>query len=448
MKATRLYAQAIMAAVLAGLLFMFLWVLPGWASAPVESSYLWTTGGVGDAITYTTADWSNIIKVVSASPGGEGVGTWLDNLAATATTNKVTISTGAAVVDGKPYLCSVAGDITIPSAVGGGNTRIDRIVLRANWISQTVRLYRIPGTDAASPSAPVYSSTRGSSFDVLLWQATVNASGAVTLVDERQWGTSQLKSYSNGIFVTSLGLLGVHVDGTTIITSGNLVSINSGGVGTAQLATAAVSTTNIGNVAVTADKLAASVAGDGLTGGVGTPLAVNVDNATLATSADQVIIKAGGVGTAQLATNAVTTTNIGNVAVTTAKLANSTVDDTKVGNRVPKLKWRQGGDATDWSVAGTTTYTPTGVLIETGVVTVPIASGTYNSITVTLPSAFSAKPAVLLSLNSHNFGGGNLDYYEAPETTISTTSFVLWVFVVNAVTNKYATITWEAKGPE
>ena len=62
--------------------------------------------------------------------------------------------TGAAIVDGKPHVCTVAGDVTVPAASGAGNTRIDRIVLRASWAAQTVRLTRIAGTDAASPTAP------------------------------------------------------------------------------------------------------------------------------------------------------------------------------------------------------------------------------------------------------------------------------------------------------
>jgi hypothetical protein len=57
--------------------------------------------------------------------------------------------------------------------------------------------------------------------------------------------------------------------------------------------------------------IAASVAGDGLTGANGSPLAINPDNSTIATSGDQVIVKSGGITGTQLASGAVTAGKIG-----------------------------------------------------------------------------------------------------------------------------------------
>jgi hypothetical protein len=156
-----------------------------------EISFLWTTGGAGDgASTYTRADWSNIAAVFAACGGWEGVcsdyliGLYGSVLAA----NTVRIWPGGAVVDGKPYKNDANVDVNIPSAVGGGNTRIDRIVLRANWTAQTVRITRIPGTDAGSPVAPAITQTPGTTYDIMLYQALVDTSGVVTLTDERVFG--------------------------------------------------------------------------------------------------------------------------------------------------------------------------------------------------------------------------------------------------------------------
>lgn len=52
--------------------------------------------------------------------------------------------------------------------------------------------------------------------------------------------------------------------------------------------------------------LTASVAGDGLSGGNGSALSVNVDDTTIETSSDTLRVKAGGIDTAQLADGAVT----------------------------------------------------------------------------------------------------------------------------------------------
>ena len=153
-----------------------------------EASWLWTTGGAGDgASTYTRANWSDILKVIAACLDDEGVAPAYLNALAPSTTgaNNARIATGGALVDGKPYLNNANVDVTIPSAVGGGNTRIDRVVLRADWTAQTVRITRIAGVDAASPSAPAITQTPGTTYDIMLCQALVNTSGAVTLTDER-----------------------------------------------------------------------------------------------------------------------------------------------------------------------------------------------------------------------------------------------------------------------
>jgi microcystin-dependent protein len=85
-----------------------------------------------------------------------------------------------------------------------------------------------------------------------------------------------------------------------------LLQIDSGGTikwGTAQ-------TAMIADNAITAAKIATAVAGDGLTGGGGSALAVNVDGSTLEIVSDTVRIKDAGVGAAKIAANAVTAAKI------------------------------------------------------------------------------------------------------------------------------------------
>jgi len=83
-------------------------------------------------------------------------------------------------------------------------------------------------------------------------------------------------------------------------------------------------TVNIGDLQVTTGKLAASavdenkiatsVAGNGLTGGAGSPLAVNPDGSTIEISSDQVRVKDAGITTAKLASSI----GIGTLNVTSA----------------------------------------------------------------------------------------------------------------------------------
>lgn len=83
------------------------------------------------------------------------------------------------------------------------------------------------------------------------------------------------------------------------------------------------------------------------------------------------------------------------------------VDDTIVGNRVPALTRRQGGDATNWSTSGGTTYTPTNVRMQVGNKNVTVAIGDIGaSATISFPVAFSAAP-VVIAVIQYNFGGVN-----------------------------------------
>jgi hypothetical protein len=156
-----------------------------------EFSGFWTsddTSPEGDQVAgYTQAHWSTAGAIMAACSGFEGVApSFLNGLAGTVTgANTVAINTGGGMVDGKFFLNDASQNVNIPSASGGGNTRIDRIVLRADWAGFNVSVTRIAGTDAGSPSAPAITQTSGTTYDILLYQALVDTGGTVTLTDER-----------------------------------------------------------------------------------------------------------------------------------------------------------------------------------------------------------------------------------------------------------------------
>ena len=155
-----------------------------------EKAYLFSTNGTGDGATpYTQAEWSTIMMILAACGGGvmDAILPNYENQMEGSVTgaNTVSIDTGGAIVDGKVYNNTAAVSVTIPSAVGLGNTRIDRIVLRCNWSAQTVRVTRIAGVDAGSPVAPAITTTRGTTYDIYLCRALVDTGGTVTVTDER-----------------------------------------------------------------------------------------------------------------------------------------------------------------------------------------------------------------------------------------------------------------------
>jgi hypothetical protein len=154
-----------------------------------ETSFWWTTDGTGDGKIggYTRVDHSLWMEILAACCGKEGVAPGYGNALAAAANgaNTVTVSTGGALVDGKPYNNSAPVNVNIPSASGAGNTRIDRVVLRADWAAQTVRITRIAGVDAATPSLPAITQDSGNVYDIPICQVLVNTAGAVTVTDER-----------------------------------------------------------------------------------------------------------------------------------------------------------------------------------------------------------------------------------------------------------------------
>jgi hypothetical protein len=193
-----------------------------------EKSYWFTTNNTGDGppvgTGYSQDNLAHLSAIMAACSHFEGVAPgYLNTFNGTTATNQVTIATGGAMVDGRQYRNDTAVNVAIPSAVGGGNTRIDRIVLRANWTAQTVRIFRIAGTDAASPTAPAITQTSGTTYDIMLYQALVNTAGSVTLTDERSfaggipmrqggsataWGQGGTTNYIVGPHKTQVGSFG------------------------------------------------------------------------------------------------------------------------------------------------------------------------------------------------------------------------------------------------
>jgi len=155
-----------------------------------QTSGFYTTAGspTGHQVaSYTQAIAAKAWAIMAACYNFEGVApSYLNALVGSVPgVNTARIGTGGAVVDGQWYKNDAAYDVTIPSAVGGGNTRIDRVVLRVTWASFQCVITRIAGTDAASPVAPAITQTPGTTYDILLYQALVNTGGTVTLTDER-----------------------------------------------------------------------------------------------------------------------------------------------------------------------------------------------------------------------------------------------------------------------
>jgi len=144
-----------------------------------ESSIFWTTGALGDGTNpYTMAQITAWLRRTF----GSGIHIDFANACVpTEAAPNVTIGTGSACIHGYPYENTAAVNVNIP--VPAVDTRIDRIVLRAVWATQTVRIFRIAGVEGGG--APAITQTDGVTWDEYICQASITVGGVITVTDER-----------------------------------------------------------------------------------------------------------------------------------------------------------------------------------------------------------------------------------------------------------------------
>src|SRR4030042_3479556 len=144
----------------------------------VETSKFWDGIAIGDATTapYSSDEYARVqrdlIRAAGADAGplmGTGVAPdlGLTVRATTPVSASVEVTAGAAIVRGTWY-SSDATETLVIAANGSGNPRIDTIVLRKDYVAQTIRLAVLPGTPAVTPAAPALTQTDGVTWEIPL----------------------------------------------------------------------------------------------------------------------------------------------------------------------------------------------------------------------------------------------------------------------------------------
>ena len=142
-------------------------------------------------------------------------------------------------------------------------------------------------------------------------------------------GSGNLQIKADGITSSMIGtnqVTGNEIAAATVSTANladnsvTTAKIGASAVSEAKISANAVSEAKLANNAVTAAKISSAVAGDGLAGGSGSALSVNVDDAGIEIFSDALRLKDLGIATAKIA----------NSAITTGKLANDCVDKDKI----------------------------------------------------------------------------------------------------------------------
>ena len=146
-------------------------------------------------------------------------------------------------------------------------------------------------------------------------------------------GSNQLEVKTNGITTSMIGtnqVTGNEIAALAVATA-NLADssvtsakLGASSVSAVKISSNAVTSDKINSNAVTEAKIATSVAGDGLSGGNGSALAVQVDDASIEINANTLRLKDLGIASAKLQDSS----------IITAKISNDAVDKTKIHSDV------------------------------------------------------------------------------------------------------------------
>jgi len=159
-----------------------------------EKSQIWDSGGGGDASPHSEADTANLFKaLMGATSANKGVVPgMLNELICTVSGGNILTNTGYAIVDGHPYLNDASKSTAIATPSVG--TTGGRIVLRASWSAQTVRVTEIRSADGTA-TIPAMTQTPGTTYDIPLCSFTITTGGTITI-------TADTREFPGNVFDT------------------------------------------------------------------------------------------------------------------------------------------------------------------------------------------------------------------------------------------------------
>jgi len=167
-----------------------------------EKSYYWSNVAIGDGVysPYDDDEFSDIWrKLFIRNRNQQGVVEGYNNelQVTNPSGNTIRVATGAALVDGKFYETDANVDNTISTPAV--STRIDLIVLRKSWASQTIRVAVLTGVEGGA--APTPTRTDGVTWEITLASVRITTGGVITVTDQRDYIRSPLAPESTGNWV-------------------------------------------------------------------------------------------------------------------------------------------------------------------------------------------------------------------------------------------------------
>ena len=153
-----------------------------------ERSRFWDTVGLGDGVAVSqTQLHDEFFRCVCGANDNHGVVVgWRNELEVTGTSSPVSVATGGAVVYGTFFDSDGAVTVSV-STPSSGTSRYDRVVLRRDWSTYTVRVARVTGVAGAVPAVPALTQGAGTIWEIPLATILVDDAGTITVTDTREY---------------------------------------------------------------------------------------------------------------------------------------------------------------------------------------------------------------------------------------------------------------------
>lgn len=305
-----------------------------------QSSRPFTNTNTNDGTSYTAVQWRAIERKTFGDGVLRGVGA---ELAVSGSASPLSVQPGAAWLDGVFFESTAVEALTVttPAATTGG-----RVVVEVDYSQSKARL-KVALSASGVTTPPALTQTSESLYQLSLATFTIAPNGAITLTDAR--------------------------------------------------------TTNHMGTRVSEAMLDASIAGNGLSGGNGSPLAVNTDGSTLEIAGDALRVRNGGIGAAQLAGGAAAA-NLGYTPWGPGNDgAGSGLDADRIRGLALPNPQRFGGAAGDWPIAGSSTHSISSLQLFVGQEFFLFINQASKSVTYTLPN-LAGRPLILASIYSAAIG--------------------------------------------
>lgn len=177
-----------------------------------QRSSIWNGTTIGDAIGVAPYDGPLEMAAVFRSLNGANANSQrsgvcrdeLNELAATGVATPITIDTGRAFVYGTWYENDASTTLAVDAAVAA--TRTDYLVLRKDYVAQTVRLQIIKNDTEGTGLPPALTQNTTTYWDFPLYIVDMAVGGVITLTDCRQYVPYLAGSYFERLADTTLGV--------------------------------------------------------------------------------------------------------------------------------------------------------------------------------------------------------------------------------------------------